>query len=461
MNKPKASHLDLQLAELYGRINYERQSKANPRSFKLRNMREFLSRLGDPHLKHPVIHVAGTKGKGSVSTMIGQILSHGGYKTGVYTSPHLETIHQRMAVDGELISDDALSEVLTQLQPVLAEMDSELELKGERPLTFFEVITATTFQFFANQKVDAIVLEVGLGGRLDSTNVCEPSVCVITNISLDHTKQLGDTVDKIAYEKAGIIKSEIPVISGALDPLAADVIATIAKANRAPLFQLDRDLFVSDGDATSFTCHGATPNSFSIDEIKLRMPGDHQRSNSALAVAVCQALNHQGWTIPDTAIRKGLNKAQLAGRTEVLPGSPTIILDMAHNGASVEALVKTLTTDVEDWVNAKRRRMVIATTRDKDMKEIMTPLIGIADEVILTKYQKNPRGKSVSDLIKFVETEIPDAKKKIVVRPTPEKAWQYLRETYQPDDVVCFAGSAFLIAEARPLFVEEALDTDD
>ncbi len=220
---------------LYSRINYERQSRITARSFKLVNMRDLLKRLGNPHLEYPVIHVAGTKGKGSVSTMIGSVLSASGLRTGVYTSPHLETIHQRMAIDSQLISDEQLIDVLDEIQPVLAEMDQEAEQDDRRNLTFFEVTTAAMFYHFARQKVDAAIIEVGLGGRLDSTNVCQPVVCVITNISHDHTKQLGHTLDAIAREKAGIIKAGIPVVSGAVNPDAAAVIADVAAKNNAEL----------------------------------------------------------------------------------------------------------------------------------------------------------------------------------------------------------------------------------
>ena len=249
MNKLKSElprSIEEHLATLYGRINYERQLKVTPRHFKLKNMREMLRRLDDPHLKYPVIHVAGTKGKGSTCTMLGQVLTASGRRTGVYTSPHLETIHQRMAIDGSLITDDQLANTLAKLWPVVDAMDAESDTAGFRPLTFFEIATAAALLHFASQKCDAVVLEVGLGGRLDSTNVCQPTTCIITNISVDHTRQLGSTVDKIAFEKAGIIKDTIPVVSGAVDPLAAAVIAEVANQRNAQLFLLDRDFEIND-----------------------------------------------------------------------------------------------------------------------------------------------------------------------------------------------------------------------
>ena len=206
MNESTDPKFTRQLSDLYQRVNYERQSNAGPRSFKLQTMHDLMHRLGHPHQSAPVVHVAGTKGKGSVSKMTGEILRHAGLKIGIYSSPHLERINQRIAINDELITDDQLSEVFDQIQPAIEALDEEFATRNERGLTFFEIITAAGFQHFANQKVDAIVLEVGLGGRLDSTNVCQPAVSIITNISLDHVKQLGDTIAKIAAEKAGIIK---------------------------------------------------------------------------------------------------------------------------------------------------------------------------------------------------------------------------------------------------------------
>jgi len=237
--------MDQYLAKLYSRINYERQVRVEPQHFKLNNIRELLRRIDAPHLEYPVVHVAGTKGKGSVATMIAEILTASGRKTGLFTSPHLLRINERIIVGGQSISDLDFEAVLESLAPIIKTMDQiSEEIRSAatssenktcpvakqhapitaKPLTFFEIITAAAMLHFANQNCDAVVLEVGLGGRLDSTNVCEPAATVITNISVDHTRQLGKTIDKIAFEKAGIIKPNVPVISGATAPEAAKVI---------------------------------------------------------------------------------------------------------------------------------------------------------------------------------------------------------------------------------------------
>ena len=480
MNKLKSespSSIEDHLAALYGRINYERQLKVTPRHFKLRNMREILRRLDDPHLSYPVIHVAGTKGKGSTCTMLGQVLTASGRRTGVYTSPHLETIHQRMAIDGNLITDDQLVSALTTLQPVIESMDAQSAETGYRPLTFFEITTAAALLHFATQKCDAVVLEVGLGGRLDSTNVCQPTTCIITNISVDHTRQLGSTVDKIAFEKAGIIKQGVPVVSGAVDPLAAKVIAEVAAGKNAQLFLLDQDFEISEEDESDDHLFGfegrvnLRPDQFGLgpesaseaptdavqklDDLKLGMIGHHQRINAAITVAAIKTLNDRGWAISEEAIRSGLGQASLCGRTEVVSQSPTIVIDMAHNEASINALVETLRDDLPAWKSSSKRILILALSREKDAKEILTPLMPAFDEIVLTKYQDNPRGRGESELLELaqaIQSDLRSNSKPVAelrTAPDPHAAWESVANELSPDQSVCISGSAFLVAELR------------
>ena len=239
MNSLTQRKFETQLGKLYGRINYERQAHVAPKSFDLSKMQGLVQRLDSPEQKYPVIHVAGTKGKGSVCTMLGAILTASGFRTGVYTSPHMETIHQRMAVDGNLITDDQMLAVFERFEPIVAQYDQWLASQNRRPVTFFEFTTSMAMQFFAEQKCDAVVLETGLGGRLDSTNVCQPTLCIVTNISLDHTKQLGTSLEKIAFEKAGIIKPNVPVISGVTGEPCQPVIQNVAADRSSQLVQRD------------------------------------------------------------------------------------------------------------------------------------------------------------------------------------------------------------------------------
>lgn len=466
MNKLKSESpgsIEDHLSKLYGRINYERQVKVTPRHFKLRNMREILRRFDDPHLSYPVIHVAGTKGKGSTCTMLGQVLSGSGLKTGVYTSPHLETIHQRMAIDGNLITDDQLVDVLSDIWPVVESMDNAASDKGFRPLTFFEITTAAALIHFARQKCQAVVLEVGLGGRLDSTNVCQPTTCVITNISVDHTRQLGSTVDKIAFEKAGIIKDKVPVVSGAVDPEAAKVIAQVANENDAPLILLDRDFGIESTGDQVFSFSGSialpeskTPNALQkIDNLKTGMIGRHQRINAAVCIAAIETLNQRGWNISEESLRNGLGQALMFGRTEVINQSPTVVIDMAHNEASISALVETLEKDLPHFHNSSSRTLILAMSRDKDAEKMLGPLVSYFNRIIITKFQDNPRGKEPSELLNIGNgiremlhgNDLPAAQ--LEISPKPTDAWQRAWSNVYPNESICVSGSAFLVAELR------------
>ncbi|MEL7499422.1 MAG: folylpolyglutamate synthase/dihydrofolate synthase family protein [Planctomycetota bacterium] len=500
-------------SKLFDRINYERQIKVGTEHFKLKNLIELLQRLDDPHLKYPVIHVAGTKGKGSTSTMIGSVLTASGRKTGVYTSPHLETIRQRIAIDGNWISNEALEDVLSQIDPIVEEMDREpasslpigpnqatsvqnvhpaspykndavlttstlppqhSESEVTKRLTFFEIITAAAMLHFARQQCDAVVLEVGLGGRLDSTNVCQPDVCVITNISLDHTRQLGSTVDKIAGEKAGIIKQSIPVVSGARHPDAAQVIEDVSKHQNAPLFVLEDHFNVEAPSNTStserantFRWYGtinlnpdvtsprssesaaALPPPVQIDNLRLKMLGRHQRLNAALAIAVTQVLNQQQWNITDDAIRRGLEAATLVGRTEVVQTSPTIIIDIAHNDASIGAMLEALQNELPEWESFTKRKIIFGTSKDKDCRRMLERIVPCFDELIATEYLLNPRATKASVIAETARTIDQKGGNNTVISicPTPETAWKAATESLQANEFLCIAGSAFLVAE--------------
>ena len=484
--------LEEHLLRLYDRINYERQDSVDNEHFKLNKMREILNRLGNPQSKYPIIHVAGTKGKGSVSNMIARILSAGGKRTGVYTSPHLESIHQRIEIDGKYISDEQLLEVFQRLDPVIREMDKQAEATESKKLTFFEITTAAAIEFFANQGCDAVVLEVGLGGRLDSTNVCVPVTSVITNISLDHTRQLGDTVAEIAAEKAGIIKEGIPVVSGTVTPEAAKVIEEIAKARQAPISVYGSDFqdylvgeqlvgeqgeqlvgeqeFRVEGEIAHDKMNSSpplTPVRYNVSELRLKLIGAHQRRNASVAVAVIETLNAGGWGISDASIRAGLSVASLPGRTEIIPTQATVILDIAHNVASVQALINALRFDLSQWSKASLRSLIFATSRDKDAQGMLEELLVNFDRVVLTRYQDNPRGRSEHELFKLAEgiAEKKRAEGRRVasfsVEPTPESAWKFVNQEMDcivegevadeevRKQLICISGSAFLVAELR------------
>lgn len=471
MNRTDTSSLQDYLDRLFGRINYERQNTPRASDFKLNQMMELARRLGNPHLAYPVIHVAGTKGKGSVCTYIGAVLTATGKRTGLYTSPHLESVHQRMSIDGQIISDEQLLQVLEQLQPVVDEMDAELQQRELPGLTFFEVITAAAMLYFANQKVDVAILEVGMGGRLDSTNICQPDLCLITNISLDHTEQLGLTVDRIAQEKAGIIKSGVPVISGAVHPEVMPVIAETAARQGADLHVLGEDFashsMVKTGGVTdeSQLSNDLPPRSgfhvsgsvggrnFECEDLALPVPGHHQQVNASLAVAALQMLVAKGWSIDDEAIRAGLRMAKLEGRTEVLARQPMVVVDLAHNVASVLALVETLQKEFPGFATASCRRLIFAASREKDVQGMLQGLSHVFDQICLTQFTSNPRGIPVQEL-EVIAAGLPDVSEvEWFAHPDPRSAWQWCQQSMEGQDFVCVTGSVFLVAELRPVIL--------
>ncbi len=449
MNSPTQSKFEFQLGQLYSRINYERQTNVAPKSFDLSKMQGLVQRLGSPELKYPVIHVAGTKGKGSVCTMLGAILSASGFRTGVYTSPHMETIHQRMAVDGELITDDQMLAVFERFEPVVAEYDQWLTSQNRRPVTFFEFTTAMAMQFFADQKCDAVVLETGLGGRLDSTNVCQPKISIVTNISLDHTKQLGNSLEKIAFEKAGIIKPNVPVISGVTGEPCQSVIQDVAIDRSSPLLQRDRDFTLqrhTDSVTFDFTMKTGDRD-VHIKDLQTGMLGSHQADNAALAIAAAVELRKSDWTINDDAIRAGLQGARLAGRMEQLSSQPTVIVDMSHNPASAEALRNYLCDVSPEWKPATKRALIFGTTKGKDCAKMLAVLLPIFDEIVFTQYQNNPRAMPTADLVE--QARQLGYQRNVSVIAQPVSAWKNSFSGASNTDFICIAGSVFLLAELR------------
>ncbi len=445
------------LKRLFGRIDYERQVPDSAKNFDLSKMRSLMQRLGNPERSAPVIHVAGTKGKGSVCVMLAACLSAAGMKTGVYTSPHLETIHQRMVIDGLLITDDQMVASFKRIDQRIQEFDKVLVAEGKQPVSFFEYTTALAFDFFAAEGCDVVVLETGLGGRLDSTNVCQPEVCVVTNISRDHTRILGDTLEEIAGEKAGIIKPRVPVVSGVTDSPSREVIAGVADERGSDLYLRDSAFAINGGSGGApFSFHmNAGAVETRIADLNLKMPGSHQRSNASLAVAALMLLREKGWAIDDDAIRTGLATASLPGRIEIVGSSPTVLMDMAHNPASVKALAELLQEDLPEWKAAQERVLVFGTTRDKDCQKMLERIIPLFDRVIFTKYKNNPRGLTVAKLLKLAEQVIEACKAngktiRVETNEEPVSAWQNAVTAPHEQKFICVAGSAFLIAEVRP-----------
>jgi dihydrofolate synthase/folylpolyglutamate synthase len=441
---------------LRSRIDYERMLAVSydQRDFRLDRMRQLLARLGNPQDALRIVHVAGTKGKGSTAAMIAAVLQAAGLRTGLYSSPHLDRVEERIAIDGASCPRGELARLVARTRPAVEAMD-ELPTPddwGSNRPTYFEIVTALALLRFAECGLDAAVLEVGLGGRLDSTNVCAPLVSVITSISYDHTQQLGNTLAAIAGEKAGIIKPGVPVVSGVLDDEPRAVIAAIAQQHGCRLIQRGRDfdfcyhpprqLELRDAHGSLDYFGRGADAARTLDGVELGLLGTHQAANAAVAIAVLEELVRCGWNIPERAFREGLANVRWPGRVEVIARHPTVVLDTAHNGASIEALVQTLS----ESFSPGPRVLVFATTRDKDARGMLSALLPAFDEIILTRYWQNPRGMPAESLAAMA-AEL--STKPVRVCADAATAWSLARELAGRDHLVCITGSFFIAAEIR------------
>jgi dihydrofolate synthase/folylpolyglutamate synthase len=428
------------LAYIYSFTDYEKQTAYlyAPERFDLRRVQRLLAALGDPHRRFDSLHIAGTKGKGSVAAMSEQMLRQAGYRTGLFTSPHLHTFRERMRVDGELIPEDTVVQGIQVLQPHVSSVPG---------LTTFELITALAFWYFAQRAVDIAVVEVGLGGRLDATNVITPLVSVITSISYDHTAILGNTLAAIAREKGGIIKPGVPVVSAPQPEEALAVIDRICEERSAPLSLVGRDWQWSPKSATSegqsFTAHSSTEDR---DEVQpppsywIPLLGQHQLVNATVALAAMDALRDQGLRIPLSAVREGLREVSWPGRLQVLGQRPWVVIDGAHNEASARELRRAL----EELFSHRHMFLIFATYRDKDIYGMLEVLLPIADEVIVTQFD-SPRAASADQLLAQIRDMGGEASR-------GEDAGQALAEARLragTDDLICVTGSVRFAGEAR------------
>lgn len=457
------------LSFLFGRIDYER-APAIPyqtQQLKLERMELLLDRLGNPHHGMKVVHVAGSKGKGSTAVMIASMLTAAGLKTGLYTSPHLERLEERVAVGDVHCSASELVDLVGCIRPEVEALDLQASRKSppENGPTYFEITTALAFVHFRQQEVDLVVLEVGLGGRLDSTNVCQPVVSVITSISLDHTKQLGETLDQIAGEKAGIIKPGVPVVSGVRGGPARRIIEEIAHRQSCQLATLGVDFDaryrgvesarIADEGGIS-TCGRMDylslnpPDAASYENLLIGLLGRHQAANAAVALAVMNQLRGLSWEIPETAVRRGLASASCPARVEIVRQQPMVIIDGAHNAASIRALLETM----DDIHCGGRRVLVFATTRGKDTQGMLRELVGRFDRIFFTRYLMNPRSEDPHRLLLLAQqigSEEDDCPRscQAEVYAEPAAAWRAARTDIAESDLLCVTGSFFLAAELR------------
>jgi dihydrofolate synthase/folylpolyglutamate synthase len=449
---------------LHSRIDYER-AWAMPygqRDFRLDRMRSLLDHLGRPQDRLTLAHVAGTKGKGSTSAMLAALLTASGRRTGLFTSPHLERVEERLAIDGQPCSAAELADLVHQLRPAVLLLDAAAAAAPppQHGPTYFEILTALALLHFAAHGVDAAVLEVGLGGRLDSTNVCSPRVSIITSISFDHTQQLGHTLAAIAGEKAGIIKPGVPVVSGVREPEPRQVISAMARDQHSPLIELGRDLEVcyrppshlerSAGlGEIDVVCRGPVCE-LAEHGLPLALVGQHQAENAALAVCAATLLVGPAARLPRAALVQGLAGVEWPARIEVLSRRPTVVVDSAHNLASVAALLDVLDTSFEP----SHRVLVFATSRDKDAPGMLAALLPRFHHAILTQFTNNPRGLPPEQLAAAADRSLGC---QLHLAADPPAAWQLAGRLASRESLVCSTGSVFLAAQIRALAQSQPL----
>jgi dihydrofolate synthase/folylpolyglutamate synthase len=438
---------------LYSFIDYE--TIHQPRdavSYDLRRMEELLARLGSPHLKATSVHIAGTKGKGSTAAMVASVLTASGYKTGLYTSPHLIDIRERFRVDGELVSEAELAEMVAKLKP---EVSAYHRRASYGRLTTFELLTALGFLYFAQKGVELQVVEVGLGGRLDATNVIKPEVCVITSISLDHTDVLGNSLAEIATEKAGIIKPGAAVASSPQADEVARIIEEVCCGRKARLVMVGRDVTYQglgfDDGSQLLRVNGLSAS------YKLSIPllGHYQLKNAATAVAAVEVLGLKGFNVTRESITAGLGQVNWPGRFQILGHSPLIVVDGAHNPASAAELRLSLDYYLKEKPSG-RAVLVIGASSDKDIAGIARELSPPFDTVIATR-SRHPRAMPPAS----ITTAFKNAGLEVRTTSTIPEALELARQLAGEEGFICVAGSLFVVGEAMEQLVQRQTDSSD
>ncbi|MCC6141471.1 MAG: bifunctional folylpolyglutamate synthase/dihydrofolate synthase [Nitrospira sp.] len=399
----------------------------------LETMQMLLSRLGHPERRFKSLHIGGTNGKGSTAAMTAAMLQAAGYRVGLYTSPHLVDFRERIRIDQVMIAEAQVSELTERLQAAVP--------PGLTP-TFFELTTAMAFLHFAESGVDVAVLEVGLGGRFDATNVVDPSACAITTIALDHQEHLGGTEAAIAFEKAGIIKAGVPVAVGRIDGPAWDVIRRIAADRGASLTRLGEDFYTAGTGPNEFSYRGRARQ---LDGLTCALIGQHQLDNAACAVALLDAAEECGLSVDESAVRRGLESVSWEGRLEVVEREPVLLLDGAHNPAAAQVLAEYLT----EWRATRpesRVTLVLGMMRDKDHARFVEPLLQLVSEVVLTQADM-ARSMPAQELREAVGARFP----RHHVVPSSADALVLAKARAAARDLICVTGSLMLVGEVKAL----------
>jgi len=496
------------LAFLYKAIDYEKliSYQYNASTFSLDRMVKMLEYVGDPHKSFPSIHITGTKGKGSTAIMMSTILEHAGLTTGLFTSPHLVDLKERIQINHQNISEYEFTSNLNEFRPYIQHLR---EIEPSASPTFFEILTAIAMLYFKKKRVEMAVLEVGLGGRLDSTNVVIPQVSIITNVGFDHTAILGNTLSSIAYEKAGIIKQGVPVVSAVEDSDALSVIEKTCKEKNARLYLLGRDIWVEEVQSiheNKSALHGynhraisdfvlsAQSNDFGLrnadlslnpqvqnpksetrnrstersrrspkserglmckiktwrhtyPEIFLPLVGAHQAKNCALVLGALEIMREQGnISIDDETIRNALAQVHCPARVEVIGKNPLIIMDYAHTVDSMRFLRRSLLENFK----FHKLILILGFAQDKDLDNILKEIVTVGDSIIVTRSQ-NPRAAPPEDLSQRIEKL---CGKRAEITDNTQDAVTAAKRIASKEDLICITGSAYVAGEAM-----QALDS--
>ncbi len=435
---------------LYKFVDYSltKQDRLAAAKFDLQRMFDLMQALGDPQKAYPIIHVAGTKGKGSTAAMIASVLQAAGYKTGLYTSPHLQDFCERIKIDQENLAHERLVELVEKIRPEVEKIEG---------LTTFELTTAIGFKAFAEAGVEVSVFEVGLGGRLDATNILSPLVSVITSLSYDHMAVLGDTLAQIATEKAGIIKQGRPVVLAPQEDNARKVVETIAAERNAPLTLIGEDYHYA---SVSHSLSGQTiqiwskheqpemdvliehPDKTTWKPITLALPllGYHQVQNAATAYAALEIARSEGHKISSNALRQGFSAVNWPGRFEIIHQRPLIIVDSAHN---LDSALK-LRLALDDYIGDRRVALIFGASEDKDIKGMFSVLIPRVSHLIATQ-STHPRAMMANKLVELAH----QFGRSAIATEDIHMALQKAVELVQEDEVIIVAGSIFVAAAAR------------
>jgi dihydrofolate synthase / folylpolyglutamate synthase len=398
--------------------------------FGLENIAWILDLIDNPQRFLKTIHIAGTNGKGSVASMLSHILKEAGYRVGKYTSPHLLSFTERITIDEKEITEEEVAALTETIKDKVRQEDKN------RFFTFFDFTTALAFEYFRRGRIDIAVIEVGLGGRLDSTNVIDPLVSIITNVSLDHTDYLGGDIRNIAKEKAGIVKRGKPVVTGA-EGVALRIIEEIARSLHSPLYQLYK-AFSYEKKADQVMSYSGEK---SFDNLFISLKGDHQLKNGALALCVAELLPAYGFSVKEDSIRKGLAGTKWPGRLEVVHEKPSIILDGAHNPDGARTLAEFLGTHYRD----KNKVLIFGVMKDKDYKEILDIVSPRVDTIILTK-PATARALPPREL----EGQVKDA----IITEDIKSALVLAKSIAGDDDLILVTGSFYTVGEAKQVLNE-------